>query len=82
MPLFLMQPTTEIYEIPHTRGNFGPTKYSQEKTLNPLNIHEKKFGTHEIPTRKNLGSTKYPQRHDGTMALDARDPRWHTNHEV
>ena len=39
MPLFLMQPTTENYEI----------------------THERKFWTHEIPTRKNLGPTKYPK---------------------
>ena len=25
------------------------------------NIHEKKFSTHEIPTRKKFGPTKYPR---------------------
>ena len=29
--------------------------------MDPLNIHEKTFRTHEIPTRKNLGPTKYPR---------------------
>ena len=36
-------------------------------------MHEKKFWTQEIPTRKTFGATKYPQekisgpgRHDGT----------------
>ena len=82
MPLFPLRPTVEIYEILHTRGNFGPTKYPREKTLDPRNTHEKKFGTHEIPTRKNLDPTKYPQSHDGIMALDPRDPRWNTNHEI
>ena len=27
------------------------------------------------PTRKNLGPTKYPRRHDGTRPAMARDPR-------
>ena len=70
MPLFLMRPTTEICEISHTRGNFVPTKYQREKTLDSRNTQEKKFGTHEILTRKNLGPAKCPQRHDGTTALD------------
>ena len=33
----------------------------QDKILNPQNTHQKKFGTHEIPTRKNCGPMKYPQ---------------------
>ena len=33
----------------------------QDKILNPQNTHWKKFGTHEIPTRKNCGPMKYPQ---------------------
>ena len=28
--------------------------------LDPRNTHEKKFETHKISTRKNLGPTKYP----------------------
>ena len=45
------------------------------KILDPQNTHEKKLCSHEIPARKNFGPTKYPQRHDGTMVLDPRDPR-------
>ena len=72
MPLFLMRPTTENYEITHkrkswthkipTRKNFGPTKYPREKIWDPRNTHEKKFETHEIPTRKYFGPTKYPRQ--------------------
>ena len=53
------------------RANFGPTKYQQEKILDPQNTNEKRFlpykiptrktWTHEIATRKNLGPTKYPR---------------------
>ena len=69
MPLFLMRPTTENYEI----------------------TNERKFWTHEIPSRKNFGPTKYPREnfrtheiptkegwHDGTTLTRptmARDPR-------
>ena len=86
MPLFLMRPTIEYYgilkilerkfwthEIP-TRKNLGPTKHSQEKTLDSRNTHGKKIETHDIPTRKNFGPTKYPRRHEGAMTLDPRDP--------
>ena len=80
-----------------------PTKYPREKIWDPRNTHEKrfgtheiltrknwdsrntldkKFGTHEIPTKKNLEPTKYPRSHDGTMALDPRDPQWHATHEI
>ena len=31
-------------------------------TSYPRNIHEKKYWTHEIPTRKNFGPTKYASR--------------------
>ena len=41
LSLFLLRPTTEIYEIP-----------TQEEILYPRNTHEKKLWTHEIPTRK------------------------------
>ena len=37
-------------------------KYPPEKRLYPQNSHEKKFQTHEIPGRKNLGHTRYPQQ--------------------
>ena len=84
MPLFLMRPTTKIYEIAHKRRNFEPTKYPREKTLDPRNTYEKKFGTHEIPTRKNLGPMKYPREklwdprntHKGTIG------QWHWTHET
>ena len=36
-------------------------KFPREKILNPPNTHEEKFGTHEMPARKNWGSTKYQQ---------------------
>ena len=74
MPLFLMQPTTENYEITHerkfwtheipTRKNLGPTKYPKEKIWDSPNTHGKKFRP-----------TKYPRRHDYTMTLEPRDPR-------
>ena len=64
MPLFLMRPTIENYEITNerkcwtheipTRKNLGPTKYSREKILNPRNTHEKEIGTHALLTKKNL----------------------------
>ena len=34
MPLFVMHPTTENYEIT-TRKYFGPTKYPRENILDP-----------------------------------------------
>ena len=53
---------------------------AREKILDPRITHEKKFLTHEIPTRRNFGSTKYPREkhsgprwHNGTMT---RDPQW------
>ena len=75
-----MQPTTENHEIScekknvtHTSKMFVPTKYPRENILYPQNTHEKKFGTHrmptrkkfwahEIPTRKNFGPTKHPRK--------------------
>ena len=36
-------------------------KHPQEKNSNPPNTHKKQFQTHEIPTRKNLGTLKYQQ---------------------
>ena len=60
MPLFLMPPTTENYEITHeikfwtheipTRKNLGPMKYPLIKSW-----------THERPTRKKLEPAKYPR---------------------
>ena len=59
------------------------------KILDSRNTREKEFWTHEIPTRKKLRPTKYPQekfldprRHDGTVAPDSRDPRWYETHGI
>ena len=38
MPLFLMRPTAENYEIAHTREDFGPTKYPREKIWDPRKV--------------------------------------------
>ena len=43
----------------HAVDNSKQQNYPREKIWDPRNTHEKKFGTHEIPTRKNLGPTKY-----------------------
>ena len=32
--------------------------------LDPQNMHKKEFWTHETPTSKNFGSTKYPQENN------------------
>ena len=40
--------------IPHLYIHKVPAKHPREKILDPRNTHEKKFRTHEIPTRKNL----------------------------
>ena len=65
--------TILTHKIP-MREYFGLTN-THEKILDAPNTHKKKFWTHEILTRKNFGPTKYPQRHDGSMALNPRDPR-------
>ena len=46
----------KITKLP-TREILNP----REKNLNPQNTHEKNFWTHEIPTRKTFGPTKYPR---------------------
>ena len=61
-----------------TRKCFRLMKCTREKILDPQNTYEKKFGTHEIPTRKYSEPTKYPGRHDGTRPTrptTVRDPR-------
>ena len=70
-----------------TRKSLRPREYPREKNYDRQNTHEKKFETHEIPTRKYFGPTKYPRekfldprKHDGTVARDSRDPRWHKTH--
>ena len=40
-----------------TAKNFGPTKYSRKKNLDPQNARERKFRTYKIPKRKNFGPT-------------------------
>ena len=47
--------------------------------MDSRNTHEKKILTHEIPVRKNFGPTN---THDGTMALNPRDPRQHATLEI
>ena len=44
--------------ISSPRETFLLTKYPHEKNLKPQNTHEKRFWTHQIPTRKNLRPTK------------------------
>ena len=68
---FIQIPRLDINVLLITRKNFWPTKYQQQKILNPRNTHGKKFWTHEIATRKCLGTTKCqgkkvsdPQRHE------------------
>ena len=53
-----------------TRKDFRPTKILTRKNLDPRNTHEKKFQTHEIPTRKKL------QTHESTVA------RWYEAQET
>ena len=77
---FLMQPATE---------NFRITKSATRKNLSPRNTHtkeiqtdEKKLRAHEILKRKHFGPTKYLYIHDGTIALDPRDPQWHATGNI
>ena len=64
-----MRPTTENYKITHMREEFELTKYPREKNCDLRNTHEKKFGTHGIPMRKDLGPTKYSREKIGTHAI-------------
>ena len=94
MPLFLMRPTTENYEINHERKfgsmkylrekNLGCTKRSRERTLDPQNTLGKKFGTHEIPTRKYLEPAKYPREKifNPRNTHEGTMARWHQTHET
>ena len=78
MPLFLMRPTTENYEITHegkfwtheipTRKSLEPMKCPGENILDPRNAHEKKFWTQEIPTKARWYNGTRPTR--STMARD------------
>ena len=47
------------------------------KNLGSTKCPRKKFGIHQIPTRKNFGLTNYPQKHGGAMTLDPRGEQWH-----
>ena len=82
-----MRPATKNYETSHKRKieptwkNIEPTKHPREKILDSW-IPTRKHSDPVIFTIKNLGPTKYPQRRDGTIALDPRDSQWHTTHEI
>ena len=67
MALFLIRPTTENYEITHTR-KFWTHKTPMRKNLGPTKYPREKFLTHEIPTRAQC-----------TMVLD---PRWYATHKI
>lgn len=71
--LFILTPQLYFHEL--------PTQYPQEKILDPQNTHQKKFWTHEIAMRKNLGSNKYPReeiwdltKHPPEKILDSEIP--------
>ena len=72
-------PTKKIgtHEIP-TRKKWDPQNTGEKK----FGTHVKKYRAHEIPTRKYFQPTKCPRGHNGTIALDPRDPRWLTIHEI
>ena len=66
---------TFIYYYSSLIYSQGTNETSTRKILNPQNALEQKFWTHEMPTRKNFGPTKYlrekisdprPHWHDGT----------------
>lgn len=68
---------------------FESRNQPREKNLSPGNTHTKKFQTdekklrtHEILKRKHFGPTRYLYRHDGTIALDPRDPQWHATGNI
>ena len=68
VPLFLMQPATEHYEI-----------ITHVKSLNPIiRTTRTNFGSTKYPREKKIQPRKCSRRHDGTMVLDTQDPRWHT----
>ena len=45
-----------------TRKSFGPTKHLREKILDLRNTHEKKFETHETPTKARWHDATRPMR--------------------
>ena len=54
-------------------------KYPREKNRDPRNTHEKKYWTHEIPTRKKLERIKYPREkiEDPWTIQEDTMARWH-----
>ena len=52
--LFILIPQLYFHELPR--------KYPQEKILDLQNAYMKEIWTHEIPTTKNFGLTKYPKQ--------------------
>ena len=80
MPLFLIRPTNENYEITHER-KFWTHEIRTEKIWNPQNTHEKIFKSHKIHTWKKFSSHEIPSKagwHHGTRPTRptmARDPR-------
>ena len=60
MPLFLMPPTTENYEITH-KIKFWTHEIPTRKNLGPMKYPLIKSWTHERPTRKKLEPAKYPR---------------------
>ena len=48
--------------------------------LEPRNAREKKFWTHDMPTRKKLRPTKHPR--EKYLDPQKHDTRWHETHET
>ena len=77
LSLFLMQITIEtlwIRKLAREKKNLDPQN-NHKKISDLRSTHEKKFRSHKVPTKKNLGATKYPREkmldpqniHEGTM---------------
>ena len=86
VPLFLMRPTTENFEIPtrkkiwtheiRTRKNFGPIKYPREKNLGARNTMRKKFQPTKYPREKILNPRNIHEKTFWTHKI-TRKARWH-----
>ena len=61
-----------------------PRDIHVKKILDPRNTHERKFDTHEIPTRKNFGTLKYPREKSSNPQKNfgLTKARWHYTHET
>ena len=70
MPLFLMRPTTDNYEITHERKLWS-NEIPMRKNLGPTKSHDKILWTHEISTETRWHDSTRPTR--PTMARDPRD---------